>query len=339
MNSSQIFIENVIQGSLFYGTGGGGDPVLARQILSSIQTMPTLVPLKRLSTSALCITGFTVGSLEAITLTPKTIKDSYQQLFKVLNKQIDAIIPVEIGPLSLALAFKLAEVLKLPVIDADYVGGRSTPEVFLETITLANLKRTPLLVVDTIGNSAVMLKSESALAEETFLRQFSQLSEKPALVLGYPLPVGQLSECVVEGTVSKTLNVGKSINTNTFTENYEVFGSKEIFMGKVTDIEPEVKTGFNAVYFEITAEKKTCLVYAKNENLICWINEKVIVTCPDLISFCTPNYLPLYNLEVKEGMIVKVIATKAPALWRSTVGQKLFNPKVFGFNFPPKLLQ
>src|SRR3990167_10669973 len=103
----------------------------------------------------------------------------------------------------------MAAALNVPLIDADFVGGRSSPEVFLETISLFNLKRTPAVVTNNQLQSAVLLDSPNPLFEEQFFRNFAINSNNRAYVVGYPMKVKQLNSTIVSKSVSKAYKIGQ----------------------------------------------------------------------------------------------------------------------------------
>jgi len=329
---SKTDINNLLVGSTFYGTGGGGSPRLAKKIYQSLSNKPIkLKSINEFQPDALFITTYTIGGLSQ-KLIKKSIFDQAQLIYqKYLNIKIAGIIPVEIGPLSLALAIKMAVRLNLPLIDADFVGGRSTPEVFLETITFYNIPRSPLLVINNQGNYQILKSSKDHLEEETFLRQFAEKSGGFALVLGYPITQKIAIKTLVEKTVSMAIKTGVKLNQKKSV-------GKLLFTGIISKIELFKKKAFTAKLIEITNKNSVAKLYLKNENLIFWINDKPVLTCPDLIILLDKENKPIFNLNLKLNQKVSVIGLPAPTLWRSQKGLKLFNPKLFGFNFKPKLL-
>ncbi|MEM3819938.1 MAG: DUF917 family protein, partial [Nitrososphaerota archaeon] len=69
-----------------------------------------------------------------------------------------------------------------------------------------------------------------------------------------------------------------------------------------------------------------------NEHLMAWIDGKPVVMAPDLIMFLNDEGEGITNSELKEGMKVNVIASKAPDMWRTENGLKYFSPRRFGFD-------
>ncbi|MFH0943181.1 MAG: DUF917 domain-containing protein [Candidatus Beckwithbacteria bacterium] len=326
-------LNDLLIGSTFYGTGGGGDPLLAKKIYQSLpKDQPIkLKSIKKFKAEDLFITTYTIGGLSQIPI-KRTIINKAQLIYQqYLCKNISGIIPVEIGPLSLALAINLASKLNLPLVDADFVGRRSTPEVFLETITLFNISRTPILVINNQGNYQILKKSKSYLEEEEFLRKFAEESGGFALVLGYPITQLQAQKSLVSRSVSNAITAGIKI------KNKKLVG-KKLFQGKISRIKLVNQGSFTVKEVKIKNANNTANLYIKNENLLLWINGKITLTCPDLIILLDQKNKPIFNLNLKLNQKINVIGVKAPTLWRSQKGQKLFNPKLFGFNFKPKLL-
>lgn len=327
-------LSNLLLGSGFYGTGGGGDPRLAKKIYLSLikaKSKITLQCLQKFNPDDLFITVYTIGGLSQKPLKTPIINQALAIYQKYLNKTISGIIPVEIGPLSLALAVKIAAKLKLPLIDADFVGGRSTPEVFLETISFFNIPRTPLLVINNQGNYQILKSSKNYLKEEIFLRQFAEKSGGFALVLGYPINQKTAVKSLISKTISMAIKTGKKLNQK------KPIGQL-LFQGRIAKIKPISQGSFTTNLVEIICQKTKAKLFIKNENLIFWIDEIPILTCPDLIILLDQKNKPIFNLNLKLNQKVSVIGFPAPALWRSKKGLKLFNPKLFGFNFKPKLL-
>ena len=72
----------------------------------------------------------------------------------------------------------------------------------------------------------------------------------------------------------------------------------------------------------------------QNENLISWKNDKVYVSCPDLICILDANSLiPISNPNWNQDQVVIVLGFKSPLLWRTEKGIDLFGPRVFGYKF------
>src|SRR3989338_3576613 len=103
----------------------------------------------------------------------------------------------------------MASRLNLPVLDGDIVGYRASPEVFLETITLKGLKRTPLVIANNKGDVGCLENSNDCIFIEKFLRKFAADSGGIAYVCGYPLKVKDIKGIIGDCSLSFCLKLGK----------------------------------------------------------------------------------------------------------------------------------
>lgn len=342
MNTLKTLNTNeLILGATFLGTGGGGSPKDAARLFEILKKQNKSWSLKKLSEfkdTDLFVTAYGIGSIQSQSNPEKIIKQEFEQLTNYLKKDIKGIIPVEIGPISLATTCYLASLLGLPVIDADIVGGRSTPEVFLETITLFNIPRTPAIIANERGESSMLLKSQSPQADEIFFRNFAKKSNGQAYVVGYPMTKKQTEKSIEQYTVSRTLDIGKLLASNQIEKLYAKYNIQQLFEGVITNIQDKDEKGFLERMVTTANKKNTAQVYIKNENLILWINNKVALTCPDSIIISDTNNMPIYNMDLKVKQNIKILGMSALPLWRTKKGLELFNPKIFGFDIPIQLI-
>lgn len=332
----------MLTGSLFFGTGGGGSPLEAQEIYESLSDKKPIqvTSLTDFKPTDVFITAFGVGSITAAGNPQQAIKKAVSTLQNYLNTPIAGIIPVEIGPKALATAFLLASELNIPIVDADFVGGRSAPEVFLETITLFSIKRTPAVVINQNLDTALLLSANNYTFEEVFMRNFAIQSNNQALVVGYPVTKKQINLAISIGTVSDAANVGKLLLESSFSSVLDYTKGKLLVSGKITAITNNTTPGFTTNTVEIkTNNNKTAIIFQKNENLIFWLDEKPVLTCPDLIIILDKNGRPLYNLDLKVNTEIIVIGCPAVPLWKTQRGLELFNPRLFGFSFSNKTLK
>lgn len=328
MENSKENIESLILGSTFLGTGGGGRPEEAVELLEKISSMSVLSR-DELPTDGVVFTAFAVGSVTGSTPDERALHNAWDTFKRYVKSEVVGIVPVEIGPKSLATAFYLGNKLEVPVLDADIVGGRASPEVFLETITLFNIPRTPCVVANGIGDVALLESSSSYTFEEKFLRSFAENSGAQVMVIGYPMSVHVIKDCIEWGTVSEAIKIGKVLKAS---KSLEHEGFIKEFVGVVSSISKN--DGASFLELTVTIESMTgdnALLFVKNENLILWINGEAKVTCPDLICVLDDSGLPLYSSEWKVGANVSLYSIQGRRLWRTQNGKKLFSPAQFGF--------
>jgi DUF917 family protein len=331
-------IEELILGATFFGTGGGGSPSQARKIIQNLveqKCFPQIKTLAEFQRDTLFATAFGVGGIQVSNAAQVPIQAVYELFAKELGRAPDALIPVEIGPVSLAMTFELASKLHLPVLDADIVGGRSTPEVYLETITLFDLPRTPLVVANKAGDKALLLSASSHLSEESFLRNFAEMSGGDAAVLGYPFTFDEVKKAVSQGTVSRACQAGKFLRTKDRQGLDNAFHIAALFTGKIVEIERKKEVAFLESWVTIKNEDQIAKIFIKNENLVLLVDGEPIVTCPDLIILLDKEGFPIFNNNLQISMEVEIIGVPALEVWRSKAAKNLFTPKIYDFNFGP----
>lgn len=334
-------LTDFLTGSTILSTGGGGSYASAVKLLK--KSSVSLVPLEDLDPEGIVCTVFGVGGKQ-VNDPVKSIKLAYEVFQKISKDKIVAIIPVEIGPLASAIGIYFASKLGLPVVDADIVGMRSSPEVFLETITLKNLKREPTVIANE-KSAAVLYESSSYKFTEDFLRNFAVLSGGDAFVMGYPLKVKQIKGVVGEGSITQSIGIGKSLenfksgktNLNGFCRKNQLVNLGE---GQIVKEEKNDEKGFTQGEYVIQlSSRKTGKVILKNENVVVLIDGKVVVTTPDLICLLnTETYIGVENFSKNNGKKVAILARKAIPIWRTSQGRKLFSPQNLGLPFKQKLL-
>ena len=338
-------LTNLIIGSTLLSTGGGGSFLSAKKLTGKIKKIPKLAGLDELKDDSLVVTVFGVGGKENCNpaVTSKIALRSFENIFR---KKIAAIIPVEIGPLATIVGVFAASVNNLPVLDADIVGFRSSPEVFLETITMANLSREPSVIANDKGDILILYKSKNIKTTEDIFRNFAALSGGDAFVAGYPLTVKQIRSVVANGSIRASIKIGGQLsllkrNKISLSDFCRKNGFKILGEGKIVKEEKIVKKGFSFGKLQIInkAAKTNFQIFTKNENIVLLKNKRVILTVPDSICLLNKKTLTgILNFENNLGKEVFILGRKAISIWRTKKGEKLFSPKNLGFAFKQKLL-
>jgi DUF917 family protein len=341
LTTSQL--ADFLVGSTILCTGGGGPYPEAQQLLKNV-TSVELIDLADLPDDAIVFTAFGVGGSVAVDPVA-SVKLALQEFNKLFPTPPAAIIPVEVGPLSTATSFFIANAVNTPVVNADIVGFRSSPEVFLETITLKNLDREPCVVSN--GHAVATLhRTSSHTFTEQFLRQFAVASGGEAYVVGYPLRVKDIRNLVGEGSIQLSIDIGTSISElqrgqlslAAFCQRH---GFELLTTGTISDDQKNVSGGYTTGKMVIQADNQDQFeVYYKNENIVVMKNDDCLVTAPELITVLNlETHLGINNyLPQPTGTSVALMARKAFAVWRTPQGRELFSPKKLGFVFPQKLL-
>src|SRR3989344_87834 len=192
---------NIIEGANLLGTGGGGTTDSAMTILEKIAKIVKLVSPDELNRENIVCTVFGIGG--KVNCDPViAIKNSWSLFQNINNQKVRAIVPVETGAESIASAIFVSTILNIPILDSDFVGLRSSPEVFLETISLAGLKRTPCSISDDKGNTAILYNSQNLEQMEKFFRNFAISVGGDAFVSGYALSIKSLRGIIPDNSIT-----------------------------------------------------------------------------------------------------------------------------------------
>lgn len=336
--------KTIISGANLLGTGGGGTIKQALKILKKMQKPVNIADFADLKDEDIVCTVFGIGGKENCDPIVAS-RNAFNYFQKIINKKVSAIIPVEVGPMAIANAAFIAGELKMPLFDGDIVGLRSSPEVFLETITITSLDRTPCVIANDKGKFSILEKKISIEKMEEFFRNFAISSGGDAFVAGYPLKIKSLKKVIPQGSISVSKNTGlllkklksKQINLIEFCKNtdWTLFG-----IGKIIDVQKNNSKGFCKGKYKIADKNGFFEVLFKNENLVLLRNNEVVLTCPDSISLLDLlSFKGINNFEENKNKEVAILGKKAIPIWRTIKGKKLFSPKNLGFNFSQKLLK
>jgi len=337
-------LKQIIIGSSILGTGGGGNFDLGLKTVDAIKKSVDLVSLKTIPNDETVITVFGVGGLKQYGNAKKVILKNVRILEHLIKTKIKYLIPVEIGPSSLANTFSVASQIDCRVVDGDIVGYRASPEVFLETISLRNISRCPLVASSTNGTTITINDASTPEKIEIILRQLSIQTDSKVYVAGYPMPVGKIKKIVGIGSVSFSLKTGAiasdATNSRAFVNGLRQLGF--VYYGGGLIIKQQINDGFpgfTSGKLIISDKKDEYILYYKNEFLLLEKNGLTILTCPDSIILVD---------EIKKNGInnggnnmnkrVLIFGKKSIPIWRSRKGRLLFSPKNIGYQFPQVLL-
>ncbi len=346
-------VKNLITGATILGTGGGGDPKEGlKTLLDDLKNgrKLSLASTSDLNPESLVVCAYFCGSIPPPGENSRSQKLNLDQgilkalkiLERRMRKEVSAVIPTEIGGGNTAVAFHLASILKVPVLDGDQV-GRAAPELNQSTYIIHGVKATPSVITDLFGNIVIVEDYVDVSSYESIARNLAIAFGGSAFIIDSPVTVAEADRIAVKNTVSRAIDLGKVINDarkhrkNVLDVVVRFLDGFKIFRGFIKSHSLKVDRGFLTGYIEIEGVeewKGQCFkIWVKNENIVGWRNGKVVVMAPDLICMVDENCNGVTNSEIKIGMKVAIIGVKAPDIWRTPKGIELFGPRHFGFNF------
>ena len=208
-------VDDLCLGATLLGTGGGGDPYVAKLVVKqAIETFGPVdvVDVSELPPDGLVLTTAIIGAptviLEKIPAGTEFI-GAVRALSAYLGKEPVAIMPIEVGGLNTLLPIATAAEMGLPVVDADSM-RRAFPQIEMTVFTLAGLKATPLAIADEKGNMCVIEAVTNLTAERLARAAVIQLGLANG-ISAYPLTVQQVADHAIHGSITYCTELGRQL--------------------------------------------------------------------------------------------------------------------------------
>jgi hypothetical protein len=245
-------------GAGILGTGGGGNPRVGRLRLQSIledADAPDAVEVIQPEDLDDDATVTSVGGMGAPTIGvekfPRGTEEtaSLAAIERASGREVDALIPGEIGGVNSIVPLCVGATTGLPVVDADGM-GRAFPELQMDTFFVYGAPVNYAAITDERGNQAVYRDVDSAERLERFARAITVDMGGRA---GYAFPLMDgafVAAYAVPHTLSLAARLGHAVlaarsrGTDPVAAACDVVGGRELFAGKVTDVYRRNRKGF-----------------------------------------------------------------------------------------------
>jgi DUF917 family protein len=341
------------------GTGGGGDPKDGIQMLSDTLERDgevSWIDVADVPDEAWTASMFSMGSIaprsettqkevERLGLKPADISLSLsiQALMDYTGVKIEAMVPFELGGMNTANPLLYGSELGLSTIDGDYA-GRAVPEGAQTIPVLVGKPMTPLSGVDIWGNVCFVKEAAGPVMAERIGKMLSVAAfDENCLMTGYLMKGKEMKEVIVPGTMTKCLNLGKTIREARQNGQDPVQAIIDfsqgwlLFQGEVIKKDWENRDGymFGTNYLQGIRdfEGHEMSVWYQNENHIVKKNGKPFVSSPDAVALVgIGNGEPITNTDITVGDRVAVVGMKGVEAFRTPDGLKLLGPEHFGFD-------
>ncbi|MDP4502700.1 DUF917 domain-containing protein [Nonomuraea turcica] len=342
-------IPALARGCAVLGTGGGGDvrtgSLAAARAIREYGEVP-LVRLADLADDALIVPLSGIGaptvSHEMIHSEdePKRIAEEVERLF---GRPPTAVMSSEIGGSNGVAPIAWAAQLGLPLLDADGM-GRAFPEVQMVSMYVAGLPADLVIMTDVAGN-VVTIRPVDGLWSERLARAVCVAAGSSALMADYVITAAQARGAVIEGTVTRALEIGRATEGASATGAraadplralQDRLGAARLITGKLTDVERRTTGGFvrGTATIEGTGDDRTRTVTLElqNENLVAVEDGRVLAMVPDLITVVDTETAAAIQTEgLRYGQRVTVLAWPCDPLWRTPKGLETAGPRAFGY--------
>lgn len=349
-------VKDLLVGCTILSTGGGGDLNKGlKQVEEDFQNglEYKLVSLEEVDESALFACPYFCGSIgstreqDRYDTYPKIDKPetvvAVEALERFFGEKLGGIVSIEYGGLNTGVALSTAARLNRCVVDGD-AAGRAVPDLQFSTFYVYEKPIYPLAVANSIGDVAVFERVVDDFRAEDLVRALSLVSGRMIGMADHPCRGRELKKSIIPDALSYAEKVGKAQRRalengkNPVDAIVATAGGYLLFNGVVReDTAWKNEGGFTIGTIEIEGtgrdEGKSCRIWFKNENIICWRDREVLATVPDLICVVQAKTgYPITNPFCKKGMKVFVLGFKAPEVWRTARGLAILNPGFFGFD-------
>lgn len=352
-------LEDILLGAVILGAGGGGDIAEGRAMIDAALAAGKsfdLVSVDEVPDDALICTPYLLGAITPLSAEEEHVyagmsdSDSnpllqaYVEFQEHLGQEFYGTTACELGGSNTAAAFFPAVMNGHKIVDAD-PAGRAVPEITHSTYYLAGLPAAPIYAVNQFGESFLIDKVKDDRRAETLVRALSQVSRNTVAAIDHALPMRDLRDVLIPGTISKAMRLGEvcrgaiASGQSAADEVAKAGGGAVVFEGEVFSAFYETKHGFTIGDIVLKAEGQTMAIRVKNENMACWLDDAVFATIPDLIClFDADTGAPVANPEVTVNQRVSVVILPAPAPFTTQNGLTVFGPGYVGidtaFNSP-----
>lgn len=329
-------INHLLAGNSWFATGGGFPRGRALEMFTKILKTNS-IHLKSLAefddNDMLCVASG-VGSIKNTDIDiTKNAALAIDILEKLIKTQIKGIISGETG--LECIAAETAGQINVPLVDTDMKGGRAAPEPSINMFHLNDKVVTPFVAINTNEDIAVLLKTSDPQHVEIFLRNFANMAN--GTFVGWcPRLTKEFKGNLIDATITRSIQLGKELQSRkSVKEILTNRRGKIIFDGIINKIREKENKGFLIRKVSIKNRDNVCQIWIRNENLVATVNNKTVLTCPDLITLLDKNTgLGLHNNELRIGMFVLVIGLPVDSRWHTKQGHEIFSPKHFSLPFP-----
>lgn len=350
--------EALLEGLAILGTGGGGSPAWGREIMLNDFRKGreyNIIDPDEIEDNSLVVSGGIMGSvktLERINFVKLLenweenfgLEIALEEMEKELGKKINYLVPFEMGGLNTPIILSLGARKGIPVINGDAL-GRAAPETQMTSFIGHGISLTPMPLIDYEGNIVIVRKATNPVFPDQVGRFVISRSEGLGSNAHYPMNGRQLKESVIPGTISKAIEIGKTIidARNNSDDPVQVFrelvSGIHIFHGEVKEINEEEVEGFYFTRIRLSGLEEDngsfCEVIIKNETMACWKNGELQIVFPDLLCMLEPKTgRGIMSIELQERLILKLVATPCHKRLRDALkhrdGLAAFSSKRYG---------
>lgn len=345
-------IKDLARGAVLLGTGGGGDPYIGQLLLQQEVRdgrYVEVISADDLNDDALVVSVAGIGA-PTVLVEHLQAKGVCEQLLhkmeKLIGRQVDAIIPAEVGGLNSIIPLALGAQVGLPVIDADGM-GRAFPHIEMVTFSVYGKRVCPMIIQNELGDTVVIEQASTDRKAEDIARAVAGSLGAMVYSALYPMSGKDVKNKAILGSISYCLEIGRGIResrancVDPFSGLMKILNRANLdrfatllFDGKIVDIQRETRDGWHFATVEMRPLDDSNDVFKlelQNEYLTAQLNGRSVCLVPDLIATLDRETAePVTAEKLKYGQRLKVIGLSAAPMMRRPECLEVFGPKAFG---------
>ncbi|GEB46421.1 MULTISPECIES: DUF917 domain-containing protein [Microbacterium] len=344
-------LPDLARGATLLGTGGGGDPYIGQKLVERVLGAGSItvldpdeiaddlfvIPTAQMGAPTVMIEKIPAGTEPTLAL---------RTLEKHLGRTADATMPIECGGINSMIPLLVAAETGLPVVDADGM-GRAFPELSMETFAVYGVHGSPLALAGERGETAIIDTGDDDRQMEWLARGVTIRLGGVSHIAEYAMTGADVRRTAIPRTLSMALALGRGIreareqHRSPFEAIADVLSTtlyphvRELFVGKVTDVERRTTDGFAKGRATITAldpdDDAALEVAFQNENLVARRDGELVAIVPDLICITDiESAEPITTEGLRYGQRVRVLGISTPDIMRTPGALAAFGPSAFG---------
>jgi DUF917 family protein len=326
------------------GSGGGGTPMPMSIALTKLLADGSLPLLAELPADAqACAVGVMGGPSVFAERLPagSEYRVARELLVRMGMPTPTVLLPVETAGMNGGYAAYIALSEGLPLFDGDLM-GRALPKLEQTSLAAEGTVGSALLVPP--SGEAIFVESDSTEAIERIMRAALPECGGWGLFVSRPIAAAELEKCVVPGTVSRALSMGRALRRlPPWARGPQIaaaLAGKLLGSGTIEEVFRHPRKGAFAggnLYLSDNETGSVVRIEYQNEYLMAVVNGEVVVTCPDLLIVVDPRVRRLISPEdIRPRMEVAVIAVAGPAWWKADPQRlRRVSPRAFGIDQDP----
>ena len=341
-------IEPLAIGAWILGTGGGGSPYLnylnVRKLYADGHRVELMDPMDLHDDDLVAVVsnmGAPLVGQERLN-DPATAARAVAMMEEYLGRKFRAVMSVEIGGGNGLQPLLVAAQMSIPVVDADAM-GRAYPEAQMTSFAIGDLPMYPLSLCDVRGHEVIVKKVPSWKWMERISRKVCVEVGSIASTCKAPRSGKEVKEWGIHYTTTKAIRLGQAVlkarksHSDPIAAVLELEDGKQIFRGKISDIQRRATEGFlrgQASIDGLDADRGMVLVLDfQNEFTVGRVDGEPVVMTPDLICVLdTVSGDAIGTETLRYGQRITVIALPAPPVLTTPKGLQHVGPRAFGYD-------